>query len=157
MKRIAVLRRNKVIAWAYVDDADYEEISAYRWGLDKDGYAVRAEGTFPNTARYSMHRQLLNPPSNLVTDHINRNKLDNRRCNLRIVTRQENNRNVGPRAGNSTGYKGVSLNKGRYVAQIRFDGKSIHIGRFGTKEEAAMAYDSASLQLTNSLYGINSK
>jgi len=75
-------------------------------------------------------------------DHINENKSDNRICNLREASRSENMFNRGRNKNNTSGIKGVvfckSTNKWR--AQIMVDRKSVNIGRFHTKEEAASAY-----------------
>lgn len=74
-------------------------------------------------------------------DHINRNKTDNRWCNLREATRSENHANRKMQHNNKLGYKGVHLHKpGKYRAQIRIKGKSKHIGIFNTAEEAHEAY-----------------
>lgn len=77
-----------------------------------------------------------------MSDHINGNTLDNRRSNLRVVTRTQNNQNVTIRKHNKSGYKGVSLEKktGRWVAVIQANNKRIHLGTFDTPEEAYAAY-----------------
>ena len=69
-----------------------------------------------------------------MLDHINRDRSDNRICNLRIVTHQENCFN--------NNYKGYSwdINRNKWKSQIRIDGKSIHLGRYDTEEEARQAY-----------------
>ena len=79
-------------------------------------------------------------------DHINRNKLDNQVCNLRYVTRSQNNINRSKpirKRTTSSQYKGVSLVKktGKWKAQINIDGKNVYIGLFISEQEAAMAYD----------------
>ena len=91
---------------------------------------------------YFMHRVILNPPEGMDTDHINRNPLDNRRCNLRISTRTQNNANSKLRVNNTSGRKGVSWDKYRCIwsASIRIHGKTIHLGRFNELEQAANAY-----------------
>lgn len=73
------------------DLEDWEKYKFYYWGLNGDGYAQSSLG---KGKMYFYHRIVMNCPSGLVVDHINRNKLDNRKCNLRIVTKAENNRNV---------------------------------------------------------------
>lgn len=77
-----------------------------------------------------------------MIDHINRDRSDNRICNLREVTRQQNSYNVPSTLGSSSKYVGVHLRKDRkkWVAQIKVDGRSRHIGTFGSEEEAAAAY-----------------
>lgn len=79
-------------------------------------------------------------------DHINGNRSDNRWVNLREASRSENMRNVGRKAGNSVGIKGVSrchTKSERWRASIVVDRKHIHLGSFSTPEEAAAAYEAA--------------
>jgi hypothetical protein len=86
-------------------------------------------------------------PEDLI-DHINGNRADNRICNLRLATAQENSRNRKRPSNNTSGHKGVSW-IGHYQgwqATIKFDGKNKFLGRFPTAEEAADAYNKAALQ-----------
>jgi hypothetical protein len=82
-------------------------------------------------------------------DHISRDRLDNRRCNLRVCTHSENNMNRGMRSDNKTGFKGVCCNKQakKFQASINLNGKQKHLGLFDTAEEASEAYKKASLEL----------
>jgi len=81
------------------------------------------------------------------TDHVNQDSLDDRRFNLRIATRAENNRNRNLQKNNSSGFIGVSrLNRLRrrpWQAYIKAGGKTIHLGYFATPEQAANAYNQA--------------
>jgi len=76
-------------------------------------------------------------------DHINRNKLDNRIQNLREATNAENSRN---RKRLTTGYKGVTLHKGRYIARIGINYEIINLGSFDTPIEASEAYQAAAIK-----------
>lgn len=69
-------------------------------------------------------------------DHINRNPLDDRLSNLRLVTNEVNSWNKGLNSNNRSGVKGVYLSKGRYVANIFIQGKTLYLGTFDTLEEA---------------------
>lgn len=82
-------------------------------------------------------------------DHINLNGLDNRRCNLRLATNTENQRNKSKQVNNTSGYKGVYWRKdsNKWVAQIKVDNEVRHLGRFDTPEEAHAAYCEAAKQL----------
>jgi len=86
------------------------------------------------------------PPEEI--DHIDCDKLNNRIANLRLATRQENNRNVGLRKNNSTGITGVFWRKdcGKFRAQIKVDGKYINIGSFETLEAATAARAAAEIR-----------
>lgn len=78
-------------------------------------------------------------------DHINRNRLDDRRSNLRLSTPSQNRANATARTRNRSGFKGVSISKhtGRWQSILTFEGKRHFLGRFDTPEKAAAAYDDA--------------
>jgi hypothetical protein len=83
-------------------------------------------------------------------DHINEIKTDNRICNLRIATHQENMQNVlSLRSDNKTGYKGVYIDKrtNKFLTQIAINGKTKHLGSFTTAKEAYLAYLKAKKEL----------
>lgn len=123
-----------------VDDEDYPKVERYRWR------AVRDHNTFYAYARVngrhtSMHQLLMNGGGRMI-DHIDRNGLNNQRNNLRFTTNSANQANGRPRK-NSVGFRGVSRVNQKFRAQIKVDGKTINLGRYGTPEAAAMAYDAA--------------
>ena len=92
--------------YALVDAADYEWLKQWTWRL-QNGYAVRYE----NGRTIYMHREIMKPPEGMLVDHINHNKLDNCRSNLRVCTRQENMCNRGKCPGSSSRFKGVGYSK----------------------------------------------
>lgn len=102
---------------------------------------------------YRAHRlaflYMLGKPPDGEVDHINGERLDNRWTNLREASRSENQRNTGPRHDNTSGYKGVGFHKGRemFQAQIKIDGRNIHLGYFLCPRKAAHAYNKAAIQL----------
>lgn len=129
---------------AVVDDNDYDWLSKNRWYYKK-GYAVRQQNIMGKQKTMFMHRLINATPDGMDTDHINRNKLDNRRSNLRSATRQENVNNTGKRVTNKSGVKGVCWHNGERMwrAQITKDGKKYFLGRFDSLEKAAQAYSNA--------------
>jgi len=123
-----------------VDD-DY--VQENKWHISSKGYAKRHNGT----KFVFMHTEIIGkPPAGMVTDHINGNKLDNRKCNLRFVTNQQNLWNSKPR-GAKSGLKGVYREnipgEKKYRAFIRVDGKRKSLGYYLTANEAGEAYDRA--------------
>ena len=90
-----------------------------------------------------MHRIILNCPEGFEGDHINRNKLDNQKSNLRIVTRQQNNINRDSFRNSTSEYKGVTWHKGdqRWHAQIRHNNQLLFLGAFNEEKIAAAAYN----------------
>lgn len=133
------LTQNK---YAIIDDDMVESIGRYRWFFHF-GYAFRHVQENGKGRTIPMHREILNTPNGLEVDHINGNRLDNRKENLRNCTKHENMRNREASKSNSSGFKGVIFQKGRYVARIGFGGKLYHLGRFSTAEEASEAYKNA--------------
>lgn len=86
----------------------------------------------------------INAPVDYVVDHINKNKLDNRRCNLRICKPIDNSHNMSIFSTNSSGHTGVSKTKsGKYDATIVANYKVIHLGVFDNYNAACEAYDEA--------------
>lgn len=136
-----------------VDDEDFNEVSKFKWWLHGK-YAARSvklsEKHLISTRSVLMHRLLMNTPKGMDTDHINGNKLDNRRSNLRVCNRAENKRNTPRHIDNQTGFKGVTTNKyskkNPFIAAITLNGKRIYIGCFANAEDAAKAYDEAAIK-----------
>jgi hypothetical protein len=96
-----------------------------------------------------LHRAILNAPVGLEVDHINGDGLDNRRSNLRLATREGNQRNRAARRDNTSGLKGVSLHvsTGKWQARIRTGGEQVYLGVFTTPEAAHEAYAEAAIRL----------
>ena len=93
-----------------------------------------------------MHREILNAPTKICVDHINHDSLDNRRSNLRLCDKRQNNNNS--RKYNASFLRGVRFRKRekKFVAEIKYKNKKIHLGYFTKAEDAAMAYDKASIK-----------
>jgi hypothetical protein len=136
---------------ALVDDCDYERAAQHKWSA-----CVRSNTIYASTKiriskgkRVSvlLHRFIMGVTDRSVQiDHRKGDGLNCQRHNLRIASPQQNNMNRAPRSVTSR-FKGVGLKDGKYWrASIKFNGKSSHLGYFGTEEDAARAYDSAATE-----------
>lgn len=133
-----------------VDDEDFAMASRWTWRTIGKGYAARTvyqrEGAVRRTNLY-LHRALLDMRTgdHRKVDHINGNKLDNRRSNLRICTTQENGWNSAIRSHNRSGFKGVMWEKRRrkWALYIKVDGKQKYLGLFDEPQRAHEAYCTA--------------
>jgi hypothetical protein len=123
-----------------INDEDYYKISEYKWYLAGRGYAI---GNHKNNSRRTvkMHRLLTSAKKGEVVDHIDRNPLNNRKQNLRIVNQSLNTLNAKVFNTSKTGIKGVSYYKKRgcYRSYITINYKQIHLGYFETVYEAKNA------------------
>lgn len=123
----------------YIDTEDFEKCKKYTWCVSKTGYAVaNIKGKVTKMHRYILDER--NPKK--IIDHINRNKLDNRKENLRYCTQKENSRNTSKSKNNRTGFIGISFTCGKgkkYRVRIMVDGKEINLGRYNDIDEAIKA------------------
>lgn len=119
-----------------VDDADFESLTQHEWSFE-GRYAHR----MVRGRKIYLHSVLMNHVDGNTVDHINQDKLDNQRNNLRVVSYAANLRNR-TYPNKSSGLKGVTWSKRdkRWKAQITIDYKNVHLGYFPTKEEAHSAY-----------------
>jgi len=146
--------------FALVDDDDYIHLSTYRWHVFhpyNTAYAVR-KGRKGESHTVRMHRQILGVLPGIDVDHINRDGLDNRKCNLRICSASLNQANMISKAPNKTShYKGVSFKREyrKWVAQIQYRKKKYHLGYFMTEREAAAAYDKKAKELFKEFARLN--
>lgn len=121
----------------YINKEDRELVERYGWYVANDGYVCTNIRTQSGRTRVTLHRLLINP-GELHIDHINRNKLDNRRCNLRVCTPSQNKRNSNKRSDNTTGYRGVSLERGKYRVQVICNGVNHRKGSYTSVHAAAI-------------------
>lgn len=127
-----------------VDDGDFDRLSQYNYSISHYGYAVR----FSGRQTIFLHQDVLGKaPLGLTINHINGNKLDNQKGNLRFCDRTINNQNKP--TTNPLGFRGVQkLRSGRFQAKIKNHdlGKIVCLGTYNTVEDAAKAYDKAALK-----------
>lgn len=153
--------------FAIVDDDDFDRVSRFKWYASRTrgaNYAVRNKPMVNGGKRgpLYLHRMILflETEKHPFVDHINRNTLDNRKCNLRTCNNSQNLGNQAMR--NSTGFKGVFLDKQKnhYFASITCNYKISFLGIFKNPADAASAYDKAAEKLfgefarTNKMMGL---
>jgi len=144
-----------VIAYAQIDDEDYDKVKQYRWYLTVCGYVA--------TSKIRMHRLILGlPPSIPKVDHINHNPLDNRKTNLRLCDESQNGGNrlknrIVKGAKPTSKYKGVTFDKyhEKWAAAIKITQQKIHLGYFKIELDAAIAYNNAAKQYFNEFALLN--
>lgn len=157
-------KKQDIIGEALIDAEDIPKVSQYKWRLTKKG-TNRSKcggiltGNGKETYTNSLHRHIMNCPDNMYVDHINGNRFDNRKCNLRICTNQENNFNTVKRAVNTSGYKGVWYDKTRnkWTSEIKYNNKKVFIGRYNDIKEAAFTRFYAELLLQKEYISNESK
>lgn len=134
--------------FAKVDPGDYKWLSQWKWRAHRNPkcrtfYATRTSRSI------SMHREIKKPPAHKVVDHEDGDGLNNRRYNLRIATRGQNQFNSRKPVTNKSGFKGVSWYKRRqiWIATISLQDKTTHLGYFDTPEAAHEAYKKAAREM----------
>lgn len=129
---------------ATLNPADVDRVAGFSW-YDGGGYAHTAV----SGRVVKMHRMITEAPAGLDVDHINGDKRDNRRTNLRVVTHAQNMQNIR-KSNNRTGYRGVTKVGGKrhcYSSSIQQNGSRVYIGCFASAELAAKAYDETVVRL----------
>lgn len=134
-------QHNAIVAHAVVDASDAAWAGQWRWGYHH-GYAERVDLSGERPQTVALHRELLGLPrvsDGRQGDHINRNRLDDRRSNLRIVPKGKNPQNMGNRRGTSSQYRGVSWSSKmrKWLVQVNVNGRSKYFGVFDSEEAAA--------------------
>lgn len=136
--------------FAIVDDEDFGWLSGYNWHCDDAGYAMRnlLLGE-EDSGAIRMHREVNRTPKGFDTDHVNGNRLDNRKLKLRTANSSQNQFNRGKTSANTSGYKGVFWHRvtKKWRAQIGYYGKIKHLGYFHDAVDAAETYDIAAHNL----------
>jgi hypothetical protein len=143
VNRLRLSGKSGLGKWSIVDTDLYEELSKYRWYIDRTGYVKRNARKSDETKRkvIYLHSLLMNTPKGMVVDHINHNPLDNRRSNLQVVTNFENMQNH--RRITKTGVSGITCQRRKrkdgsmYISDnYRVRIGHIRLGTFDNLEEA---------------------
>jgi hypothetical protein len=148
-------RKHDIIAHAVVDSEDYQLLNEFRWCQNPNKYVVTAVTICDRRVILYMHRVVMNPPDELEIDHINNDKLDNRKANLRFASNRQNNYNKPPnqvRKYNGK-YKGVSYDPRRKLWYARI--KKKWIGYFDDEIGAADAYNVRARELFEEFAWLN--
>lgn len=133
----------------YFDKEDFEKVNKYTWRVSHNGYIqTSAERVGSQRKVLEMHSYLIGEHKGFVIDHINRNKRDNRRVNLRLVDNSMNGFNITRQSNNTTGKTGVYYNKknNNYMAKIGYRNRCIYLGSYVTFEDAVEAREKAELK-----------
>ena len=143
---VIVIPHKESLVEVLIDIADVGFVQSHKWSAGSDGHgyifiqsSVWSRGS-QRTVRLA--RFLLDAPSGAVVDHEDRNPLNMRRSNLRLVSIAGNNQNTGPRRCNPVGIRGVTLHCGSYRARVQLNGKLHNLGTFATPEDASLAVSS---------------
>lgn len=134
------------------DDIDKTVVLAHSWHLSNGRVYTTINGR-----EIAIYRLIMDAPDGMDVDHQNHNPLDNRRCNLRICTEQQNMRNRRKLTPTSSKYKGVFWDKGsgKWRASIMVSGMTKWLGSFTNEMTAAQAYNSAARALFGDFACIN--
>jgi len=152
MQQIA-LTKGKI---AFIDNEDYDFLMNWTWHYTKAGASTKI-GHYKYRHTLLMHRLIMNANDIEQVDHVDNNRLNNQKYNLRKCTLQQNQFNKPKRENVSSIFKGVSYCKqtGKWRAVIEHNSKTIHLGRFINEIEAAIAYDEKAKELFGEFAYIN--
>ncbi len=129
-----------------VSEEDFLFLAGYNWWVHKKDNYVRCSSRTDGLNSQLMHRIIAKRMKidcfNEI-DHIDQDKLNNQRNNLRPASKSQNQANSKIKVDNTSGYKGVHWAKGRWVARIQVGKQRINLGVFDTPENASLAYQIA--------------
>lgn len=154
---ISINNKKDEVFLVEIDPSDFPTYKKYKWSIYNGYVQTNIKDVTGRSSTRRLHQILMNPSSGFMVDHIDLNKLNNRRNNLRICTNAENQRNRVRPANNTSGFKGVYFNKGRnkYASQIRYDNKKKFLGYFTSAIDAAKAYDLAAKRIFGQFARLN--
>ena len=142
MKTIKINLGQKIV----IDDEDFEKVSQHTWSTWHIYRRGKYEWGCPKATiknrSITLSRFIMNPPQGLQIDHIDRDRFNNQKSNLRICSNSINGHNRGMLKSNTTGVVGAYYDKyhKKFRAEIRFNDEKMFIGYFETVDEAGLAY-----------------
>jgi len=132
-------------------DLEDKEQANYKWHKSTSGYAIRKI----DNGFLRLHREVFGAEKGQYVDHINMDKLDNRKSNLRLATSAQNKANKSKQSNNTSGYKGVYRRNNRWLAKVVKQGKQHYAGIYKTREEAAKAYNAKAVEIFGDFARLN--
>lgn len=162
MKRIYLSKKGRKYKgyFTLVDDEDYKWLNKHSWHLGGRRYVcTNAKRKCGKRKTIKMHRLILGLKEfdGICGDHKNGNRLDNRRCNLRMCTRAQNSQNRKIHRNKDIKYKGVYWHKtkNKWLVQINCNRKCYYVGYFNNIKEAASAYNKKAIKFFNEFARLN--
>lgn len=132
-----------IVREVLVDYKDLPLALKDRWCVArrKNGYLAVTRCSWVEGRQRTLYlsREIMDAPVHLIVDHVNRNSLDMRRNNLRLLPPALNTQNVGANRGNRTGIRGVTFENGKYRARVSLGGVIHSLGKFDSAEDAGLA------------------
>ena len=161
MKTLIINSKTHGICNVLLDDEDYENVIKHKWFVIKTGkyvYAARWHYGEKNIM-ILLHRMINKTPIGFVTDHKNRNSLDNQKHNLRTATVSQNAANIKSQENSTSQFLGVywETRRNKWFVTIKSNKKNKFIGRFDEEVEAAKAYDKAAIECHGEFANLNFK
>lgn len=146
-----VNRKRETVKHARVSDEDWHRCMKYKWSMTTGGYCqAYAEGKLSK-----MHRFIIDAPDDKIVDHIDNDRLNNARDNLRLCDHRTNNHNKAKKTNATSQYAGVYSSGKAWIAEIRKDGVRYMLGRFDTELEAARTYNLKATEMYGSHANLN--
>lgn len=160
MKTLEIINKQGTSFIVLYDDEDEKLVKKHTWYINNSGYVctnITNDFYIDENHTVLLHRKVMNTTDGQFIDHINRNTLDNRKCNLRICTPSENGMNKLPVHGKTSKYKGVSWykNANKWRVSIGYKHSLIFLGYRKDEAEAAKLYDQKAKELFGEIAVLN--
>lgn len=156
MKKIAISGKRGIGKFALVDDEDFDQLNKYRWSFDSGGYAKRKLRDGNKSRVLMMHSVIIGEKYGMITDHIDGDRLNNQKSNLRLCNSLQNVWNRKPFKNRKCKYFGVRKDStNTWRVEIRVSGKREHYFGFKSEEEAGLFYNKVALKTRGEFAKLN--